>query len=195
MNRTSKLITAILGIILLIAGGSIFFLNNSVIRLNRKASCKPTFADGDGPYYLPNAPFRDSLAPTNNHGQPLVVSGTLLQNDCLTPISDAVIDIWQANEDGVYVDDWYRGKIRTDAQGKYQFESVMPKGYGEGTAHRPPHIHVKIYLKDQLIITSEMFFPEVKGTPGFDDAYIMTTTIKKKDGVETIYGNHDLVLP
>ncbi len=159
------------------------------------AGCTPTFADGGGPYYLPNTPFRDVIHPAQYTGDKLIVSGKLLNNDCQTPVADAVLDVWQADDKGEYVNDWYRGNIRTDAGGNYRFETVVPKGYGEGTGQRPPHIHFKVFISEKEIITSQMFFPETRGTPGFDDAYIMNTETKEEDGKPVHYGTHDIILP
>lgn len=158
-------------------------------------NCKPTFADGGGPYYKPNSPARFKISPEINNGEKLIVSGKILRNDCKTIVSNAVLDIWQANESGSYEDEFYRGSVRTDNQGNYTFETVIPKGYGEGTGYRPPHIHFKVFEGDREIITSQMFFPQVKGTPGFDDAYIMKLERKEENGVTVNYGSHNIILP
>lgn len=157
--------------------------------------CIPTFADGGGPYYIPNSPFREKIVPDKHNGVKLLVSGKVLLNDCKTPVKDAIIDIWQANETGNYHDEWYRGKIRTDNNGRYSFETVAPKGYGEGTGYRPPHIHFKIFVEYKEIITSQMFFPDVKGRQGFDDAYIMKVEDKKNEDERFLEASHNIILP
>ncbi len=173
-------------------GNEPFTMNTSNVA---SEDCIPTFADGGGPYYQENSPFREKIVPENNEGIKLLVSGKVLLNDCKTPVSNAVIDIWQANESGDYQDEWYRGKINTDNKGSYSFETVVPKGYGEGTGYRPPHIHFKIFVDDQEIITSQMFFPEVKGTPGFEDAYIMKVEETERSGDRILEANHNIILP
>ncbi len=157
--------------------------------------CKPTFPDGDGPYYKQNSPMRAKLVPDKNNGEKLIVKGKILQNDCKTPVANAILDIWQANEKGNYQDEWYRGKVQVNSKGNYTFETVVPKGYGEGTAYRPPHIHFKVFVENKLIITSEMFFPEVKGKPGFNDEYIMDLKTKEKNEKNEHQGYHDIILP
>ena len=77
----------------------------------------------------------------------------------------------------------------------YFFETVIPKGYGEGTGYRPPHIHFKVFLNDKEVITSQMFFPQIKGTPGFEDAYIMKLDRKMDSGKITNEGHHNIILP
>ncbi len=157
--------------------------------------CIPTFADGGGPYYKTNAPFRKDIAPKQNNGEKLIVAGKVLKNDCKTPVANAVLDIWQADELGYYQDEWYRGKIKTNQNGEYTFETVVPKGYGEGTGYRPPHIHFKIFKDSTEIITSQMFFPEVKDREGFDNAYIMKLETSKQNGSKLHKDNHDIILP
>lgn len=158
--------------------------------------CLPTFKDGGGPYYLPDQPFRENIAPNENDGERLVVQGRLLESDCSTPISEGVLDIWQANEDGNYENEWYRGQVVADEQGFYAFETVIPLGYGEGTAYRPPHIHFKVHIDGEEQITSQMFFPEIQGTPGFKDEYIMAVDTKTPILGEPIhYGYHNIILP
>lgn len=157
--------------------------------------CVPTFVDGGGPYYKSDVPFRKKIAPDQNNGEKLIVTGRVLKNDCKTVIPDAVIDIWQASEEGSYEDEYYRGKIKSDKNGEYIFETIMPKGYGQGTAYRPPHIHFKIFINNTEVITSQMFFPEAKGKPGFNDSYIMNLKSKKFFGKVRHSGYHDIILP
>ena len=157
--------------------------------------CIATFMDGGGPYYQPNSPFRTKISPEQTNGEQLTVSGKILLNDCKTPVANAVLDIWQANETGNYEDVWYRGQVKTDKNGNYFFETVVPKGYGEGTGYRPPHIHFKVFINNQEIITSQIFFPEVKGKEGFNDAYIMTLKTEDQDGKKVHKGQHNIILP
>ncbi len=163
--------------------------------LEEATKCVATFVDGGGPYYKPDAPFRELIADTNAEGEILTVTGKVLFYDCETPLDNAVLDIWQANAEGNYEDEWYRGKVTADEEGNYTFTTVVPKGYGEGTGYRPPHIHFKVHYNDRELITSQMFFPEVKGREGFDDAYIMELETVENDGVITHKGYHNIILP
>lgn len=181
------LLFGILGLLIIRFGGS----DQTAVT----TPCVPTFVDGGGPYYQPNSPFREKIVPDENNGEVLTVSGKVLRRDCQTPVANAVIDLWQANESGNYEDEWYRGQIRTDRSGNYSFITVVPKGYGEGTAFRPPHIHFKVFVEGNEIITSQMFFPESKGRPGFEDAYIMKLESTEKNGEQIHEGYHDIILP
>ena len=160
-----------------------------------KVNCVPTFRDGGGPYYKAGAPFRNKIAPSKSNGEVLRMKGKVIKSDCVTPIANAVLDIWQANESGNYEDEWYRGQVRTDNYGDYSFETVIPKGYGEGTGYRPPHLHFKVFVDGNEVVTSQMFFPEIKGQAGFNDAYIMKVASTEKNGKPIHDGYHDIILP
>ena len=170
-------------------------LSENKTELSTKQICVPTFVDGGGPYYKPNVPFRSKIVPEDSTGEKMIVKGKLLRSDCKTAVANAVIDIWQANEKGIYEDNWYRGKITTDVSGNYLFETVKPLGYGEGTGSRPPHIHFKIFIETAEIITSQMFFPDVSGKSGFNDAYIMKLESEERSGEKYQIGYHDIILP
>jgi protocatechuate 3,4-dioxygenase beta subunit len=157
--------------------------------------CIPTFADGGGPYYQANSPFREKIVPENVVADTLIVQGKVLHNDCLTPVDIAIVDVWQANEMGEYQDDWYRGQIEVNEEGEYRFESIVPLGYGSGTGYRPPHIHFKIHIEGTEVITSQMFFPEARGREGFLDAYIMNIEEQMINDEVVYFGYHDIVLP
>lgn len=188
-----KLIYVLVGIGVLI---SIFIFTFSKSgQKEDHALCVPAFVDGGGPYYKSNVPFRKKITPDQNDGEILIVKGKVLKNDCKTSVQGAVIDIWQASEEGSYEDQYYRGKVKSDRNGEYMFETVMPKGYGKGTAYRPPHIHFKIFINNAEVITSQMFFPEAKGKPGFEEAYIMNLESKKFFGKVRHCGYHDIILP
>lgn len=156
--------------------------------------CTPTFVDGGGPYYKLNAPYRVNIAPEENGGEKLVVTGKVIGSDCTTPLAGVVLDIWQANESGSYQDEWYRGKVTAQADGTYRFETVIPKGYGEGTGYRPPHIHFKASFEGKEIITSQMFLPEARAQQ-IEEAYIMRVETREENGATIHYGYHDVVLP
>lgn len=191
--RFIYLLFVLIGIGVLLCIFSLTF--SSSYQKESHTTCVPTFVDGGGPYYKENVPFRKNIAPDKNKGEKLTIHGKVLENDCKTSVEEATIDIWQASEEGSYEEEYYRGKIKTDRNGKYIFETIMPKGYGEGTAYRPPHIHFKIFVDGVEIITSQMFFPEARGKPGFNDSYIMNLTSKKFLGTVRHYGYHDIILP
>jgi protocatechuate 3,4-dioxygenase beta subunit len=107
-----------------------------------------------------------------------------------TPISDAVLDIWQTGPDGGY-DVWderqpdynFRGRFGVDEDGSYEFQTMVPKPYTvptdgpvgkllEATGQppwRPAHIHFKVEAEGHEPLITQVFFP--------DDPYLENDTI------------------
>ena len=115
--------------------------------------CVTTYPDILGPYWSDGHPQRTVLANLEEPGTRIIISGIVYANDCETPIPNAMVDVWHANDEGCYTifqdctsgnseNDPYnlRGIITTDENGFYSFESIYP-GYYAG---RPRHFHYKI---------------------------------------------------
>jgi hypothetical protein len=116
-----------------------------------------TPAQGEGPYYTPNTPERNSLLEEGMQGEMLILIGYVLDENC-QPISGAWLDFWQADTNGDYDNVSYtlRGHQYTDAQGRYYLETVLPGLYDS----RPiEHIHVKVQAPNGEIFTSQLYFP------------------------------------
>lgn len=91
-----------------------------------------------GPYYWEGAP--EAAAAGANlavgvKGEPTYYSGRVLSSDG-KPIAGAILDIWSGDGEGTYdmqmegdVGMKARGRIRTDAQGRYSFRSIKPEYY------------------------------------------------------------------
>ena len=63
-----------------------------------------TTSDILGPYFIEGAPNIYNIAPAVNEVPRLFITGTIYAKDCVTPIPNAIIDIWQANNNGAYED-------------------------------------------------------------------------------------------
>jgi protocatechuate 3,4-dioxygenase beta subunit len=127
--------------------------------------CTVTTQDALGPYYHPGAPMQTtSITGPNEPGVPLLVEGRLLGPDCRTPLKNYILDIWQASAAGKYssgtgTDFNLRGKIRTDALGRYSFETVLPGRYSDDVGIRPAHIHVTYRTPNGgSLLTTQMYF-------------------------------------
>ena len=107
-------------------------------------------------------------------GERIVVTGKL-QDEFGQPISNTLIEIWQANSAGRYIQSedthdapldpnfFGGGRCVTDKEGNYKFYAVRPGAYPWGNhpnAWRPPHIHFSLIGPSfaQRLIT-QMFFP------------------------------------
>ncbi len=127
------------------------------------ASCEPTDDDIEGPFYRSNAPERDDLAVDGDEGVPLNLSGRVFGADGCTPIAGAVVDLWHADPDGAYDNDSaamkYRGRVTTDANGRWAFQTLEPGRYLNGAQYRPAHLHIKIWVGGVEKLTTQLYFP------------------------------------
>jgi hydroxyquinol 1,2-dioxygenase len=150
-----------------------------VITLNHPASGGTTDSTVMGPYYwqgAPELPAGANLA-EGVKGDPTFYSGRVLGSDG-TPIAGAVLDIWSGDGEGNYdmqmgeeVGMKARGRIRTDAQGRYSFRSIRPTFYpvpSDGPVGRmlermgrhpmrPGHIHMIVSAPGHQAITTHLF--------------------------------------
>jgi catechol 1,2-dioxygenase len=113
--------------------------------------------------YLPGAPFRTDLASAalQRRGERLVISGTVYAADCRTPLPEALIEVWQADLEGVYdrsADFSLRGQMRTDKQGRYQFSTVKPGRYLAGDEPLPARLHYRVSYGEQVSLFTQLFF-------------------------------------
>jgi len=133
------------------------------------AACEPTQPDAVGPYYQPSMPFTDTLAAPDEQGERLVVSGRVIGNPDCAPVQGAVVDVWQASAAGRYyfMDPnsesdanayTLRGRMRTNENGLYRFETVVPARYPLGGGRfRPPHIHYRVTHPDYEPLTTQLY--------------------------------------
>ncbi len=132
-----------------------------------------------GPYYwegAPELPLGANLA-EGVKGEPTYYSGRVLSSDG-TPIAGALLDIWSGDGEGTYdmqmaedVGMKARGRIRTDAEGRYSFRSIKPEYYPVPTdgpvgrmlnkmgrhPMRPGHIHMIVSAPGHHPITTHLF--------------------------------------
>jgi catechol 1,2-dioxygenase len=100
-------------------------------------------------------------------GQRLVVSGTVYAADCTTPLPGASLAIWQTTAAGEYGPGHGTGNdrccylaaaLRTDAMGRYRFETVRPGHYKGEAAPPPAHIHLEIRHPEATGVLTELLF-------------------------------------
>lgn len=113
-----------------------------------------------GPFHLPGAPIRDDFRVEGMDGKDLTVRGQVVDVAC-RPLAGAVLDVWQADPTGVYDTKSFqlRGKVQTDADGRYQFLTLKPGSYGSGFV-RTPHIHVRVQAEGLRELTTQLYFPD-----------------------------------
>ena len=133
--------------------------------------CKKTPPQSKGPFYkVPSKIFNNDM--TNNGkaiGKKIKVYGKILDNKC-KPITNASLDIWQANSFGKYnhkadlsrsrKDNDFFGYMRllSNEKGEYNFNTILPGSYKVSKDFtRTPHIHFKVTSK-QKQLTTQMYF-------------------------------------
>ncbi|HUK02592.1 MAG TPA: intradiol ring-cleavage dioxygenase [Steroidobacteraceae bacterium] len=132
-----------------------------------------------GPYYwegAPECPPGANLA-EGVVGEPAFYSGRVVDVDN-RPIAGALLDIWSGDGEGNYdmqlsgdTEMRARGKIRTDAEGRYRFRSIRPSFYPvpvDGPVgamlramgrhpYRPGHIHMIVSAPGYESVTTHLF--------------------------------------
>ncbi len=140
-----------------------------------------------GPFHVLGAPELEMGANicSDGKGEDMFVHGRILDTGG-DPIAGAVIDVWQANDEGFYdvqqkgvqPDFNLRGMFRTGADGRYWFRAVKPKFCpipDDGTVgkllgalgrhpYRPAHLHFILQAAGFEPLTTHIFDP--------DDPYI-----------------------
>jgi len=159
-----------------------------------------------GPFYREGAaelPMGASIS-QDGRGEPTVVTGRVLSTDG-TPIANALMDVWETNENGLYEqqdpeqpDMNLRGKFRTASDGRYCFVAIKPVSYpipDDGPVghllralgrhpFRPAHIHLLISAAGFAPVTTHLF---VKGDQYLDSDAVFGA----KDSLVVDFVRHD----
>ena len=137
-----------------------------------------------GPFFVEGAPAVENGADlgAGAPGRPCLMRGRILDTSG-APVAGAEVDVWQADEAGLY-DVQYgdleaprgRGRLRTGADGRFWFRSVLPVAYpiptdgpagdllraGGRGAMRPAHVHFRVRADGYETLTTHLF---VAGDP------------------------------
>ncbi|HEY7467887.1 MAG TPA: dioxygenase [Dehalococcoidia bacterium] len=144
----------------------------------------------EGPYFRLGAPMRSNLLEPGDKPE-LVLAGRVL-NEKGTPIPDAIVNLWSSDAVGNYdmVGYKYHGYQITDAQGRYEFTTIIPGCYEPRDAK---HLHVKVQGNSSPI-TTQLY---VGGEPGNedDDYYAPELLVEcTVDANGTKHGSSDFVV-
>ena len=143
-------------------------------RAQAPAPRKLTPSQTEGPFYpvaLPKDSDFDLLKngqASYGKGQSAWVSGVVV-DVAGKPVAGAQVEIWQCDAAGHYdhpanggrIDPAFQGfgKVVVGADGGYRFRTIKPVPY----SGRTPHIHVKVKLGNQTLLTSQIY---VQDDPG-----------------------------
>ena len=128
----------------------------------------------EGPFYPLGLPTDSDFDLLRNgalvyaRGQPSWIEGVVTDLNG-KPVGGAQVEIWQCDDGGHYhhpgdgsrADKAFQGfgKVTVAANGQYRFRTIRPVAYGG----RAPHIHVKVRLGSQQLLTTQLY---VQGDPG-----------------------------
>lgn len=152
----------------------------------------------EGPLYVAGAPTEQGFAHlddgSDKDGETLIMHGTVRGSDG-KPLPGAKVEVWHANTKGFYSHFDPTGEqkpfnmrrtIVTDAQGRYKFQSIVPKGYGcppDGPTqsllnqlgrhgNRPAHIHFFVTAEGHRKLTTQI---NIDGDPLVYDDFAYAT--------------------
>ena len=139
-------------------------------------STKPTPARPAAGYRA-DAPMRTALADASERGTRLSLSGAVIGLRC-GYIADATVEIWHADANGMLPTSGprLRGKQKTDAQGGYRIESIVPGA----VAGQAPRVNLKLTVPGKATLTTTVFLPDAmaaaanKADKSFDPLLAMT---------------------
>lgn len=153
--------------------------------------CKPTESDMLGPFYKEDAPFKQRLG-EGIEGERLIITGKVMDMRC-QPLKGAILDIWQANSTGEYDNKGFtlRGKVKTNNDGVYLIDTIIPKEYGQGDITRPGHIHLKVGVPNQPTLTTQLYF---EGDPYLTDLEDKSLIMKITESNGTKKAKFDFVI-
>ncbi len=127
--------------------------------------CRLTTGDAQGPFFEDGAPMRTSIAGKAEPGIRLTIDVEVLAAGCATAAAGVLVDIWQADRDGVYhgADQNYRlrGQVVAPRDGRFRLETVRPGNYTLApNSWRPAHIHFMFAHPGFTPVTTQLYFAD-----------------------------------
>ncbi len=119
----------------------------------------------------------DTLPGFNDPGPKIEISGTIYQRDGKTPAPNVVLYVYHTDQRGIYPKKgkeagqhgYIRGWIKTGADGKYRFYTLVPASYPN--SRNPQHIHPIIketgksaYWIDEFHFDTDPLLPDSERT-------------------------------
>lgn len=176
---------------------------------NLQPHCGATDSATEGPFFVQNTAETVNLNSLNLSGTPMNLSGKIYDKTTGNPIVDAKVEIWHADNAGVYHPEGdgdikkypanqvtLRGFVISNANGDYSVRSIKPGLY----TGRRRHIHCKITVLGYLTLTTQSYWLDEKGTvrEREDQTDTNTETCRyvdfKSDGNNGITGTFDIYL-
>ena len=117
----------------------------------------PTPRQTAGPYYKPASPQRRDLRGAVTRGEPIDLAGHVVDTYC-RPLADVIVEIWHADQAGNYDNRGFqlRAWQRSDAAGRWAFDTIIPQFYSVRTAH----YHFRLQRPDGRALVTQLYFPD-----------------------------------
>ena len=144
-----------------------------------KDALRPTPPEVEGPFYPVVAQKDKDFDLTRIEGKTesakgnvIIIEGRVVDTNG-TPVTDATVDLWQANAAGRYahphdsssapLDPNFQGWaiVPSGKGGGFRFKTIYPGTYpASKNWTRPPHIHFKVSKRGYVEVTTQMYFPD-----------------------------------
>ena len=190
----------------------ILLITLSVCGQNEDNTLKNNDCNWCGAFEAPeNVSWKTVIPPNEEPGEKLIVSGTIFHPDGETPAKDIVVYVYHTNNEGIYpkrgdekgngqYHGYLRGWMKTDSNGKYEFETIRPAPYHSHVGE-PAHIHYNIQASDypEYWLTATWFLDDpmvtdeyknsVKRSGGYSNIIALT-----KDNNNVLRGQRNIIL-
>jgi protocatechuate 3,4-dioxygenase beta subunit len=145
----------------------------------------------EGPYFTRSSPEKRDFSADSASGEKMTIGGYVLAADC-RPIAGALIELWHADERGIYDNSGYRlrGHQFADAEGRWWFDTIVPGLY----PGRTRHFHLKVQRPGGEVLTTQLYFPGEPGNSGdriFNEALLLDMTA----GSGGKFGRYNFIAP
>lgn len=147
-----------------------------------------------GPYYrLGLEPlYHTQIAPSDAKGERVHISGTVYDG-AGNPVSDAVLELWQADAAGIYAhaedprhedhDPTFQGwgRVPTDEQGRFSFTTIKPgRVPGLKGQQQAPHLVALVFMRGLLKATpTRIYFSDEASNT--DDGILALVPVERRD--------------
>jgi protocatechuate 3,4-dioxygenase beta subunit len=155
-----------------------------------------------------NIPSKIKMVAHSEPGERMIISGTIYLPDGKTPAKNAILSVWHTDSKGFYIAGGggageehprIHGRMKTGADGKYEFQTIRPAPYPNNSV--PAHVHGHIsasnfpeypiiyYFEDDKLITTQNR-SELNSHRGGTASIIKLT----KDNNGVLIGHRDFIL-
>jgi len=125
----------------------------------------PTASQTVGPYLHIGLAWLtiDRISPAGLPGEYFTIGGQVHDGGG-QPVTDALIEIWQANSAGQYGGPGFLGfgRMPTDADGRFEFQTIKPGAVADPRGgQQAPHLLVSIFMRGLLKrLVTRIYFPD-----------------------------------